>query len=275
VRVVFHASRGDGSIEAFASGVQAAGHTVAWLRPQHWSAADFDATADVVVVHGLYHGAGRAAAAYRASGVPVWIIDLPRLRSELLAIGLYLNDLQWLPPDALRAPVNSSVVTLRRPEIVLVAAQKPGDHAHDMDERQLDGWARSAVRLARGCGLPVLYRPHPRDTRSLPPDWFGADAVSLPTVALEREWPRTAVLVTHNSTAGWEAIAAGVPVHATDPAASYAEYTTRIDDLQPLSPDQRARALGRAASAQWTMYELQRPEIVEQLFAHHALEVVA
>ncbi|HET8769432.1 MAG TPA: hypothetical protein VFM71_00470, partial [Gemmatimonadaceae bacterium] len=230
MRLLLHANWGDGGWDAFATGCQTAGHRVVWQRPGVWTPSCLDRRADVAVVHGLSGNAGAIHAHYRARGVPVWIVDLPRLREELDAIGFYLNSLHWLPADAVRRVVAPKKLKQRTPDIALVVGQKPDDHAHGMDADGVARWARETVTLARTTGLPVVYRAHPLSRHVLPADAFGADAVSPTTTPIADEFPRTAVVVTHNSTAGWEAIAAGVPVHATDDGAAYAPYTTPLTD---------------------------------------------
>ena len=269
MRIVLHAARGDGAIEAFARGCQAAGWSVAWLRPQHWVDADFDSRADAVMVHGLHHGGGRAHHAYRAADVPVWIFDLPRLRHELPGIGVYLNDLQWLPPHVVRRVSDTGVIRDRTPANVLVIGQKPDDHAHGMNAPALDRWIRETITGARCAGIPVVFRPHPYDPRPRPDDRWGADALSDSRSPIGTAFGKAAVVVTYNSTAGWEAIAAGVPVVALDPHAAYAQYTTTVVDPAPLTEYARAEALGRAASSQWTMHELADPSVIEHLFMYH------
>jgi hypothetical protein len=262
VRVVIHASRGDGSLEAFAAGVQATEGKVVWLRPAHWTRQDFDPKATAVLVHGLHGKAGEIHRAYRAAGVPVWITDLPRLREEDLGIGLYLNDLQWLPREVVREPVTLPPIADRAPEYVLVCGQTPGDKSHGMDAPTLYATVRRMVQDARKYALPVVYRHHPKDRNVAPADAFGADALSI-TTDLQQELRRAAVVVSYNSTTGWEAIAAGIPVECHDMACAYRGYQGT------LTPKRRADALGRAASSQWTMYELAKPEIIRQLFAQH------
>lgn len=277
MRLLLHANFGDGGWDALAAGAKAAGHRVIWQAPGVWNPSCLDRRAEVVVVHGLSGNASRIRDAYRGLGCPVWIVDLPRLREELDAIGLYLNDLQWTPPTAHgRKAVVQPALQGRTKTHALVCGQKPGDFAHGMDLGQVEAWTRETIARTRAeTGLPVLYRPHPKHKAALPPDGFGADEVVLPDHPLRVDLARTAVLVTCNSTAGWEAIAAGVPVHATDRGASYAPYTTPLNDPRPLAAARRIAALGRTASTQWTMDELRDPDTIRWLFAHHAAPVEA
>lgn len=272
MRVVIIARQGDGTINALGDGCQAAGYKVVWQRPSLWSHEDYDPKATAVFVHGLTNGNARNAyRTYREKGVPVWIMDLPRLREDLLALGFYLNGFQWLPADIVREPVTLPMVENRSAEVALVCGQKPGDNSHGMDAVGMYQWARRTIETVReATGLPVVYRPHPKDVNQPPADGFGADMLSDPRhTDLQADFARAAVVVTHNSTTGWEAIAAGVPVHATDPDCAYREYTTELDAITDLPSAKRAEALGRAASSQWTMYEVCKPEVITHLFAHH------
>jgi hypothetical protein len=277
VRVVIHARRGDGNIEAFATGCQAAGYRATWLRPSLWNAKDdLVPTASAVLVHGMSGNAHQIHAAYRAIGVPVWILDLPRLREELLGIGLFLNSFQWLPEQIVREPVTGPLLAERTPEVALVCGQKAGDFAHGMDAGELEQWARYTIARVRVITkLPVVYRPHPLDRVAMPLDGYGADEWSPAATPLLEELQRAALMVTHNSTAGWEAIAAGVPVFATDPACAYREYALPASEqmlrIRELEPPRRLEALGRAASSQWTMYELARPDVIRHLFGVESL----
>lgn len=260
MRLVLHARGGEPHFDALAVGCEAAGHTVVWRRPSLWTVYDLDPKADAVVVYGLHGKASEIYAAYRAKDVPVWIGDLPRLRGES-AMGFYLNSHQWLPTVAVREPVCGEVINSRTPTIALVCGQKPGDKAHGMGPNEMDAWVRRAIQETReSTGLPVVYRHHPKSREQVPADGYGADALS-DTPAVEDEFARCALVVTFNSTTGWEAIAAGVPVRSMDPACAYAIYNG------PLSPARRLQALRRAASSQWTPAELRSPDSVSAMLA--------
>lgn len=248
-------------------GCQRAGFdSVRWLRPSLWQPCDFDPAATLVVTHGLHGGSAAAHAAHRAAGHPVIIWDLPRLREEYAAIGLYVNDLQWLAPEAVRAPVCGDPLKGRRADTILVCGQKPGDAAHGMDDAALRAWIRTTIADAKATGLPVTFRPHPHDRAAMVADFYGADAISLASEPLADAFATAACVVVHNSTAGWEAIAAGVPVVATDPMASFADYTTTLEERKVLPKAKRAEALARCASGQATMAELADPAYIRRTF---------
>jgi hypothetical protein len=132
-----------------------------------------------------------------------------------------------------------------------------------MDAKALGTWVRTTIAALReSTTLPVVYRPHPKSDAPIPADRFGADAVSDPATPLREEFVRAAALVTYNSTAGWDAIAAGVPVSSTAPAESvayrdylYASVSDALSGGQLIGPS-RDEALQRAAGTQWTLDEL-------------------
>lgn len=273
MRILLHARFGDGGWDAVATGCKAGGHTVVWQNPSVWRSDCLDRRADVAIVHGLSGNASAIHAAYRRLGVPVWIVDLPRLREELDAIGVYLDSLHWLPPVPHgRAAVCQSPIAKRTKDVALLIGQKPGDFAHGMDATRMARWLRDTVtRIRTATGLPVALRPHPlASAMPMPEDLYGADEIILPDHPVRDDLARTAVCVTYNSTAGWEAIAAGVPVVALDPSAAYAAFATRLDRPASLPAARRAEALALAASTQWTMEELREPATIDWLFAHHA-----
>jgi hypothetical protein len=271
MRIVLHARHGQAPFEALALGCRELGHTVVWLRPGVWQPDAVDQKADAVVVHGLHGNAGRIRDAYRARRVPVWIMDLPRLRDEPDAVGLFLDSLHWLPTAQLRAVVAPEPIENRSPDVVLVAGQKPGDHAHGMDSAAIREWARQTVAYCRAVSpFPVLYRPHPKDENEAPADLYGADEWSSPATPLRADLARAAAVVVHNSTVGWDAMAAGVPVLALSPDAAFADYCTTFADMADLEPQRRAEALARAASSQWTMEELASGAAAASCFANVA-----
>jgi len=246
--------------EALASGCTALGLQPFWQRSQHFRPEDAITSAVAVVVDGLGRHGSPIAAAYRKVGVPVWVLELPRIRSEVDAWALLYDSLHWLPEGVAGRPIPSfPKLTGRTPETMLVAMQKPGDAAHGMDEDALDRWARGTVGYVRAVtGKPVTIRPHPKHIAPIPPDHWGADTLSLPKAEpLDDVLRRSAGVVTYNSTVGWDAIIAGVPVVALAPAGlcAYARYTTTLAELKALPAKARTEALARVASTQWTLDE--------------------
>lgn len=234
---------------AFAEGLHAEGLGVVFSPPKYFRPHDVRREAVAVVVDGLGREAAPIAAAYRRFGIPVWMLELPRLRAEADAVAVLRDSLHWLPAANHRVAVTGEKGKSAK-SCVLVALQKPGDAAHGMDVNAMHAFAREAVTAARAHGLPVTIRPHPLSLGEVPADAWGADAVSRPDAESVEDVLRTAAaVVTWNSTVGWDAIAAGVPVYPQG-VASYGEYAG------PLTAARRKEALARAAASQWTMDEL-------------------
>ncbi|MGV3710322.1 MAG: hypothetical protein ACO1Q7_15930 [Gemmatimonas sp.] len=248
--VVLYARRGTASFEAVALGCGVAGYRVTWLRPNGWQRNDVVRDADVVIVQGQSGNARDIRETYEERDVPVWIIDLPRLRNEPDAHALLNGSLHWLPKYTCREPFGSRIIGDREDVYTLVAMQMPGDHAHGMNAKALNEWTRRSVEQARRLGVPVRVRPHPLSVLDVPADLFGADEISDPkTESLVEAFHGAAQVVVHNSTVGWDAIAAGVPV-ISEAHSGFQEYLGELDD------NERHEALCRAASSQWTLTEL-------------------
>lgn len=256
---------------ALGEGCQAMGHTVVWQRPSLFKPAEDVKDADAVVIHGIQRGNRDILNHYRAKGLPVWIMELPRLRDEKDAHGLYLNTVHWIPERGYRKPVEHGVIK-DRPEAVLVCGQVPNDVAHGLPANEWDAWSRKTVAFAREkTGLPVIYRKHPVDKRPVPHDAYGADEVSdTDTETIYGALAKASLLVCHNSTCGWNAIDAGVPVYATargENRPGYRDYTIEsIEKITPLSAKKRAEALARVASTQWTIDEMASGATAERIF---------
>lgn len=271
MRVVLHARSDAPVFTALAAGCQVAGHSVAWQRPSLWHPSDVDAKADVAVVFGVTGHAGRILATYRARGTEVWILDFPRLRHFADETALFRNTFDWLPETG--RPVTLPTLAAHTPETTLVIGQKPGDASHGMDAAAMHAWLRETVTYARSqSDRPVVVRWHPQDRSKRPADAWGADAVSDPaTEPLSDALARAAVVVTYNSTVGWDAIAAGVPVAArsTHPVA-YSAYATDVLDAPAILPKaKRAEALRRARASQWPLDALRDGSAVRAMTGAH------
>ena len=260
MRIGLHARPEVSAFRAIAAGLAAHGCTAVWQRPSLWREANAPHDLDVAVVCGMSREAGRIAAFYRARTVPVWIVELPRLREEIGASSLLLNDLHWLPATGKRPVVAPPILSARRPVALLVTPQKADDAAHGMNGPALERWIRDTVTDCRAWhpDLPVHVRPHPRTGTKVPADRWGADLAVTTGEDLRTTFASAAAVITFNSTTGWDAIAAGVPVVSTapTPACSYASYTTTLRALEPLPARRRTEALRRAAASQWTMGEM-------------------
>lgn len=249
----------DPALSAFAEGARGLGHRVRITAAKYWKPGEVDATAEAVVVVGL-HGAARALRdLYAARGVPVWVMDLPRLRDVGYVAGFTLNSLHWLPAEGRPPRKTAGVLRTRTPSRLLVVGQLPDDAAHGLDVHAMQDWARETVAALRArTALPIHYRPHPLAAGSAS---VGADA-GCPAPDIRTALADVAVLVTYNSTCGWDALDAGVPLVATAPpdAVGYADYATlglpEALDIPALPAARRKDALARAAATCWTLDEL-------------------
>lgn len=255
---------------AMSEGCQAMGHTVVWQRPMHWKPQEIFKDADQVIVHGIQKISGQILNEYRKIGKPVWIFELPRLRDEPNAFGLYLNTVHWIPEEGYRKPVSHGLIKDRTEDYVLVCGQVPGDIAHGMHESEWDSWSRRTVQHARTLGLPVVYRQHPVYHAPIPSDGFGADQISPFEETIYDAMKGAAVVICHNSTVGWNAIDAGVPVVYTateENKPGWKDYASdSIENLRKLTKKERAEAMSRVASVQWTLDELKDGTAAAQLF---------
>ena len=214
--------------------------------------------------------------AYRAVGVPVFLVDLPRLRYGAEgAVGIFRNSLADLPFRVGNRVTVQGRLLNRAPTYLLVCGQKPADMAHRLTLAQQDAWARDAIQMGRiAYEAEVVYRAHPLDTRPVPRDWFGADHLSPSTIPLRDVLQATMALVTYNSTAGVEAIDAGVPVLYTAPAekvpyAAYSEVFGR--PVQPITDAQRRTFLMRCGATQWTLAQIAEGTMMEGALLGYAL----
>lgn len=248
--------------QALAEGCRAVGWHPMIQRASQFRPTDAYPDAVAVVVDGLGPEGRPIAETYRRLGVPVWVLELPRIRQYDDEHALLLDSLHWLP-NGVAGRVLPDFPTLKRQagaKHILLAMQKPGDAAHGMDLDALERWARNTVAFIKAVtGKQVMVRPHPKHTSAMPDDLFGADALSHPnSEPIDAALAKAAAVVSYNSTVGWDAIIAGVPVVALAPAALclYHRYTTTLAELKPLPAKARTEALARVASTQWTLDEL-------------------
>lgn len=269
LRVFIHARPEQPQFGALADGLLDAGFKPVFQRPSGWKRADADPRVAYCVVDGLRGDSGVIAETYRSLNVPVWVMDLPRLRDELDAWALLYDSLHWLPAPNGRAAYAMPVVHRRLGKHLLIVGQKSDDASHQMNGAQMGKLLREMVAACRAAhpDVPVVVRPHPLDTQVVPNDLYGADSVSEPSHESLRDAMRHArAIVTYNSTSGWDAIAAGVPVvtFAQRDRCAYYHYTTALTTLAKLTSRQRQEALQRAASTQWTLDELRSGSAVRR-----------
>jgi hypothetical protein len=262
MKVVLYARGEQKQFAAFADGCQATGHTVVWQNPRYWNPKELVRNADAVVIHGIQLYKSEILRLYRERGVPVWIMELPRLRDEPEAHGLYLNSVHWIPEKGYRKPVSHGLLKSHG-DAVLVAGQVPNDIAHGMPAKAWDAWARNTVKEAREkYDSKVIYRQHPVYDTPVPDDKFGADDVDESETIYEA-LAKCKLVICHNSTVGWNAIDAGIPVYHTAEgihSPGWKNYTGQI------SKEKRKEALGRVASTQWTLSEMRDGSCQTRIF---------
>lgn len=259
------------------------GATAAGLRPilqrPHLDTGHRITLPDVaaVFVDGIRGNTKKFLDAYVSEGVPVYIIELPRLRAVLGAdrneygttFGLYRDTLADLPMRVGNRVVVEGVLTQWLPEYLLVCGQKPADTSHDMDARQIEAWARETIQFAKiAYGLQVVYRHHPHNPHPIPDDLFGAEQLSPQTIPIRQALRSTVALVSYNSTCGIDAIDAGVPVLYTAPPhkVCYRDYAQRLGQrIEPLLPTERRTFLMRCGATQWTLEQMENGDAVRAL----------
>lgn len=258
MRIALYGRVGYGPLDSLAEGARGR-LDVVWRRDAVFTSDQVESF-DLVAVHGLRGASAEIRDAYAAKGVPVLVLDLPHLRGTD-QVRLSLGSHDWLPefdcpPQRLRA------LDLRPPELkktsrpeVLVLGQLPGDSQHGLSSRQLESWARAQLEAIEAqTSKKVAWRPHPEAPRPLP----GFHRFADPSKPLDEDLARARAVVTYNSTAGLEALIAGVPVIAEGPCV-YAPLSKEIRDLQRIKApavEEVQALLQRIAFTQWTRDEL-------------------
>ena len=135
-------------------------------------------------------------------------------------------------------------------ECVGVLGQVPGDAAlYGLD---LDAWAQRTCAALLAQGRTVRYRPHPLVRRC--GDVRCPAGATGSTGSLDEDLAGAALAVTFNSTAGVEAVLAGVPTVALDVGAMAWPVTTH--DLASVQTPEREPWAHRLAWCQWTIEEI-------------------
>ena len=186
--------------------------------------------------------------AYKAAGVPVFIYEQGYVKrtngpSEH-QIGHWQLSKDWLNGlpdfeckadrfDSLDTPIGQKGGDAKG--YVLVLGQKPGDSAlNGTDHVQ---WLRDRFDEYDN----VVYRPHPKRGYE-----FDASEVTQQEGTLQEAFAGAKLVVCYNSTAGFAALLAGVPV-VCDPCAPYAELSgTRLPAMK-----KRRAFFNRVAYGQW------------------------
>lgn len=222
---------------AIAEGAAAKGHKVIWRNPGPWKAGNIE-DFDAVVVNGLRGNAEDIVRTYRELGRLVYVTDLAMIGRDRGYHYFGRGGLNWVTDvavsdDRLRGMGYDVAPGGGNPDgYVLVLGQKPGDAQHGLNADELEKWLESAK--AEFAGVEFRYRPHPM--------------VAEPKTTLEEDLSGARAVITYNSTAAYEALMRGIPVHCSDKAV-YAGVG---------SPDEALRFLARVAYSNWTLDELAR-----------------
>ena len=241
-------------LEAFAQGLRRHGH-----NPQFNAAGP----ADLAVMWG--HGPRLAPIrqAQLASGGRYLVAEVGFFGDRLGTCSLGFDGLAgravW--PEAPPGAARRKSWGLKAPEpasggdAVLLLGQMPGDASLEgMDAARL--FASIAADIRTQDARPLIWRPHPR-ARGMA-QVLGADEVS--TGDLSEALARAAVAVTWNSTAGVDAVLAGVPLIALDAGAMAWDVAGHsLADLgNPPRPGKREmeRWLDALAWCQWRLAEV-------------------
>jgi hypothetical protein len=255
--------------EAAERGLRRLGFDIQIQIPGPWSPADAERSADAVVTVGIRGKCAEAAEFYAKRGIPVAMLDLGHLRKPgpdgktQFRVTPPRHD--WLPEfeggsvpyDRLDA-LGIEVGERRRVkgQHVQIAGQLAGDSAHGKSRGEVIAWAQDVLgRLRSLTDSPIVWRPHPSEVYPIQ----GVDGMSDPAneslaQALEKTW----LLVTWNSTAGLEALIAGLPVVAEGPAV-YSALSGSLSDFKGLkAPDRNAlrELLAKLAYTQWSPEEI-------------------
>ncbi len=138
---------------------------------------------------------------------------------------------------------------------VLILGQVPGDGQHGRSQQALAAWYSAAVATIREhTDRRIVFRPHPKARAlGLCPD---ADEQQDSATPLAEAFRAAHCAVTFNSTAGTEAMLAGVPV-VCDPLSMYAPWAeTDLTAVEKPAVGDREDYFSRLAYAQWTRDEM-------------------
>ncbi len=223
------------------------------------------------------HWTERAARSFLESkGIPLVVLDLgyfkrakdSKDRTGYNQIGI--GKIGWVPShdvdssrwDALGIPDAVAPVS-DRPRNVLVLGQVPNDSQHHMTEKKLNAWFDERTKDFRDAGYHVTFRPHPLHLRGKAPT---CDDISLPTTcSLAKALAECSHVVTFNSTAGLEAIMAGVPVLCDDDAHYDCVSTYGYGDGDTTKSEVMSH-MHRLAWSQWTCAEIETGDPLRFLF---------
>lgn len=255
MRIACYGKTSNQVVSAIHQGAEALGLRPFSRNPQAFKPKE-TSTADVAVAMGLARTGRAVRDAYQAIGTPVLVVDSGYILRDQGYYQIGWEDLNSLPKTAPhdRAQDMGLVVASKRKPVpeghILVCAQKPGDNQHNID---VDQWCQDiSSQLAQLTSRPVRLRPHPR--------------VQKPKATLQDELAGCHCMVTHNSTAAYEAIMAGVPV-ICDPCAAYADVCetdlSKVENPYCGAKASRQKLMNRVAYGQWTIEEMRSGEALK------------
>lgn len=218
----------------------------------------------------------------KSKGIPLVVLDLgyfKRAKNSTDRAGynqVGIGRIGWVPDcevdssrwDALGISDAVELVT-NRPKSVLIIGQVPNDSQHGLNEKQLNRWFDEKSQIFREAGYLVTFRPHPMNLRGKAPD---CENISSPTLcSLEKALAACSHVITYNSTAGLEAILAGIPVTCHSSAhyahiASYGASGVRTLGAQQSMKQAVTDHMHRLAWSQWTCDEIESGQPIRFLF---------
>lgn len=215
---------------AAAAGAQAVGWTTRHIHVGRYRPGQPDQDVAAAMVWSVRGTRGAIIADYTSRGFPVLVLELGGIRRDRGAMHLGLNGLNWLPPEpvhedrtaewGIQVASEPRRTTAKAP--LVVCGQLGGDAQHNMSEEGIRVWASETIATLRTIcpRRPILWRPHPRGRPG--PDAVAADGISDPAdESLSEVLTKAHAMIMYNSSTGWEALAAGVPV-ICHPSAPYA-----------------------------------------------------
>jgi hypothetical protein len=243
-------------VQAFYAGGRSAGYPVRAIHPNQFKDKRHTHNVDAVAVLGWKNHSRYIAEFYMTRGIPVFVHDAAYILRDQGYFQLGLNGLNSLPPTAPhdRAKDMGLIAGTKRKSgsHILVCGQVAGDAQPYIDVEQ---WKYDTLdALNTQTDYAVTYRPHPK--------------VQRPECTLQEALADCHCMVTHNSTAAYEAIMAGVPV-VCDPCAVYADVCetdlSRVENPRLGGKAARQRLLDRVAYGQWTLGEMRSGKALQIL----------
>lgn len=250
-------------------GLQSLGHEIIGQSPCSFRPEQGLRGLDGVVVTSLAGTRREVVRHYAAQGVTVCLIDLPHLARGCSQWRISPPDLQFLPEFEGEVPAHrldqlglntEKPRTRKKAQTVVVVGQRGGDPTHGMSSTEFRAWATAAIETVhRLCDSKVIWRPHPKDVYEIDTaDEFSDPRTQTLSEAFENAW----LVVAYNSTAGLDALIAGIPVVTEGPSV-YNEITHTFREFSKIGPvdeKERERVLRKIAHTQWSDDEIDSGE---------------